>query len=151
MTGIREGLRQIVISMCLAEISAWFEVWVPHSNYYVKEGQTVTLQCTFPKTQVWDLGDQNVYLLRDEKKQWKEQDKSFRGRVSGNGHSLFGGLAYEIITNIHTQDFGKYQCLIQVKGQGIDYKTITLSVIRIHVYTFNTTQHNICLEYYHLA
>uniref|UniRef100_A0A8B9FMS4 Immunoglobulin domain-containing protein n=1 Tax=Amazona collaria TaxID=241587 RepID=A0A8B9FMS4_9PSIT len=130
MIGIREGLRQIVISMCLAEISAWFEVWVPHSNYYVKEGQTVTLQCTFPKTQVWDLGAYSV-------KQWKEQDKSFRGRVSGNGHSLFEGLAYEIITNIHAQDFGKYQCLIQVKGQGVghslgwhDYKTITLSVIR---------------------
>uniref|UniRef100_A0A8B9J2V7 Immunoglobulin V-set domain-containing protein n=1 Tax=Amazona collaria TaxID=241587 RepID=A0A8B9J2V7_9PSIT len=123
MTGIREGLRQIIISRCLAEMSAWFEVWVPHSNYYVKEGQAVTLQCTFPKTQVWDVGaysvswdklkrtgqeqDQNVYLLRDENKQWKEQDKSFRGRVS---------------------------------GQGIDYKMITSLVIRVN-------KHNSCIHF----
>uniref|UniRef100_A0A8B9FUF4 Ig-like domain-containing protein n=1 Tax=Amazona collaria TaxID=241587 RepID=A0A8B9FUF4_9PSIT len=119
----------------IQEQNAWIHhshVWVPYSNYYVKEGQAVTLRCTFPKTQIWDLGAYSVSWdkLKRTGQEQDQNDKFFRGRVSGNRHSLFEGLAYEIITNISTQDFGKYWCLIQVKRQGIDYKIITLSVIR---------------------
>lgn len=33
----------IVVSMCLVLVDAWLEVWTPHKQYKVEEGQTVAL------------------------------------------------------------------------------------------------------------
>uniref|UniRef100_A0A3P8QLX2 Ig-like domain-containing protein n=1 Tax=Astatotilapia calliptera TaxID=8154 RepID=A0A3P8QLX2_ASTCA len=89
----------------------------PHS--ISESGQNVTLPCRAPnniQTVEWsraDLGDDYVFLYRDERKTLVHQHPSFKDRVDLQEKQMKDGDVSLILNNVTINDTGTYECRVK--------------------------------------
>uniref|UniRef100_A0A3P9ARN6 Ig-like domain-containing protein n=1 Tax=Maylandia zebra TaxID=106582 RepID=A0A3P9ARN6_9CICH len=110
--------------LCIVSLSG-------QKNVTAESGRNVTLTCQARKniqTVEWrraDLGDEYVFLYRDERKTSVHQHPCFKDRVDLKDKQMKDGDVSLILNNVTINDTGTYECRVVEKG------TIGLKLISI--------------------
>uniref|UniRef100_A0A3P9ASP0 Ig-like domain-containing protein n=1 Tax=Maylandia zebra TaxID=106582 RepID=A0A3P9ASP0_9CICH len=116
--------------LCIVSLSG-------QKNVTAESGRNVTLTCQARKniqTVEWrraDLGDEYVFLYRDERKTSVHQHPCFKDRVDLKDKQMKDGDVSLILNNVTINDTGTYECRVVEKGTiGLKLiSIITLSVV----------------------
>ncbi|XP_004574308.3 butyrophilin subfamily 2 member A1 [Maylandia zebra] len=129
------GLIWILLSACLLGCTSQVSL-SGQKNVTAESGRNVTLTCQARKniqTVEWrraDLGDEYVFLYRDERKTSVHQHPSFKDRVDLKDKQMKDGDVSLILNNVTINDTGRYECRVVEKGT-IGLKLISIITLSI--------------------
>ncbi|XP_026019062.1 nectin-4-like [Astatotilapia calliptera] len=107
-------LLSVRLLVCASQVSL-----SDQKNVTAESGQNVTLPCRAPnniQTVEWsraDLGDDYVFLYRDERKTLVHQHPSFKDRVDLQEKQMKDGDVSLILNNVTINDTGTYECRVK--------------------------------------
>ncbi|XP_025759462.1 uncharacterized protein LOC109201179 [Oreochromis niloticus] len=108
------GLIWILLSACLLGCTS--------QDITAESGQDVILTCRAPNNNIqtveWsraDLGDEYVFLYRDELFVTENQHPSFKNRVDLQDRQMKDGDVSLILKNVTINDTGTYECSVKTK------------------------------------